>query len=114
MKTPSTELHAVEQDQKNGDGVRAPDRKTDTDTLPEPPWVEELRRLLQQQGKRLENQGKRIERIERQLKSLDGSLTVLGNSYKVQAKELQLLREACPACDAEEIVTAEGSGAATS
>lgn len=98
-KTPSTELHAVKQEPEpaNGDGTPLEQRKTDPEA--EPPWVAELRRML-------EEQGERIATIEKRLGNLDGSLTVLGNAYKVQAQELQLLRQACPACDADEPITA--------
>lgn len=93
-KTPSTELHAVQQEPEPANGDGAP-----LEQQSEPPWVNELRALLHDQTTRLGA-------IERRLKNLDGSLAVLGNSYKVQAQELQLLRVACPACDADVLITA--------
>lgn len=107
-KTPSTELHAVKPEPPNGNDGTPANRTSDPDKQPEPPWVEELRRLLQDQGKQLDDQGERIAAIEKRLQHLDGSLGVLANSYKVQSQELQLLRQACPSCDAEAIITSEG------
>jgi hypothetical protein len=95
-KTPSTEVRAVQQQPANGGSQEAA-----ADTSGEPAWVDELRGMLQ-------DQGERIAKIEKRLQHLDGSFGVLANSYKIQAQELQLLRQACPACDADAIVTSEG------
>jgi hypothetical protein len=90
-KTPSTEVRAVQQPANGGS------QEAGADTSGEPSWVGELRGMLT-------DQGERIAKIEKRLQHLDGSLGVLANSYKVQSQELQLLRQACPACDAEAIV----------